>query len=156
MREPGFDEGVVDEGSIVKLVHIAGVVPDCVTENVRPPIVTLALREAVDGFESHDTLVDPGAFPLAGETLSHELSSDVVHAPPTHSAGEEPVIVTDREPKPDPGLAELGLIVKDEHAGGAPEAVRNVSPLPTGAHPAAFLAHARNWYIVFDARSVGV
>jgi hypothetical protein len=127
-----------------QLVQVGGAVPDCVTENVFPAIVALAERDEESAFCVHETVVDPGALPLDGETVSHEPLPDALQFPPWHPAGPDPLMFTGCDPGAALGLAEGGVIVNEVHAGGATEAVVKVSPVPTTDHPEEFLAHPRN------------
>ena len=48
--DPANEVGLNDDGSSVKLLHVDGEVPSCVTENTFPAIIALADRDDVDGF----------------------------------------------------------------------------------------------------------
>jgi hypothetical protein len=60
-------------------VHVAAA---CVTVNVRPPIVRVAVRLEGAVFAAAVKLTDPDPVPLAGDTVTHVALLEAVHAHP--------------------------------------------------------------------------
>jgi hypothetical protein len=66
-------------------------------------------------FAIHDTVtVELGPPPLVGDTEIHDPFPEAVQLPPWQPLGE-PVTVTGPDPAAEPGLANPGEIVNDEH-----------------------------------------
>jgi hypothetical protein len=85
--------------------------------NAWPAIVAVSVL-GTPVFSVQDTVTEPGPEPLVGETVSQEPFPDAVQVPPAQPAGR-PVRVTSCEPAWESGFAELGVIVKLVHVGGA-------------------------------------